>query len=460
MSARSCTEWFRRCGINGEAMKNGLNDDFLQRLRAEPSKKFLSTLKSNLDRQAINHATARRTLFRTAILAALIGGSAVAVALAVWRGSSRSAEAVAPITAIGPQDSAASFTGAQRIDAARTVAIPARGGIPASAAAAETTAAQEQSRGTFVIAGPTAIILNGQDISRRWSIAGAKPQPEFTLTSSTEAIAMLCRSHVGAAAGSADIAGASRRILASELEHCRSNGVTHVAELQSGYESVVLARSGLYGAPKLSARDIFLALAAEVPDPNRPQSLIKNPYRTWSAVDGALLEEKIEVLGPPLSSATAAAFRQTLMEAGCTTFPWLAALKLSDTKRYEKICRTLRDDGVYQEKVEKLQEHLDTYPNSLALLDFRQVVGRWSTFAMASVDGVVPGIDTIVAETYPGSRAMFMYVNTARNHYGILAFVYEYRRSLAESASIPTLVAPQRQVDMRGYMAPLQEMNF
>ena len=53
-------------------MKSDLNDDFLQRLRVEPNKKFLRTLKANLDRQAIDQANARRTLFRTAILAALI----------------------------------------------------------------------------------------------------------------------------------------------------------------------------------------------------------------------------------------------------------------------------------------------------------------------------------------------------------------------------------------------------
>src|ERR1700684_94148 len=68
-------------------MKNEPDDDFLQRLRAEPSRKFLSTLKANLDRQTISQAKARRTLFRTAILAALIGGSAVAVAFVVLRGT-------------------------------------------------------------------------------------------------------------------------------------------------------------------------------------------------------------------------------------------------------------------------------------------------------------------------------------------------------------------------------------
>jgi phosphate transport system substrate-binding protein len=448
-------------------MKNEPNDDFLQRLRAEPSKKFLSTLKANLDRQTISQAKARRALFRTAILAALIGGSAVAVAFVVLRGSP-AARTFVRMVDIGPARSAASKIATERSGggAPKSSVSPAQGGVPPASvvrgvAAAPPDAAAEPSRGAFVVAGPTAIILHAQETARRWMPAGSKNQPEFNLTSSAEALALLCHAHLGtaAAASFADIAGASRRILPSELETCKSNGVTHVAELQSGYETVVLARSRLYGAPKLSARDIFLALAAQVPDPNRPQTLIKNPYRTWSAVDGALLEERIEVLGPPLSSATAAAFRQTLMEAGCASFAWLAALKQTDTQRYEKVCRTLRDDGVYRDRGGRLQEQLETYPNALALLDFREVAAKPETLVAASVDGVEPGMDTIVAETYAGSRAMFLYVNTAKVSGVIFSFLDGFSGSLDEPGSITTLVAP-RQAGARKYVAPLQDMKF
>jgi phosphate transport system substrate-binding protein len=449
-------------------MKNDLNDEFLQRLRAEPSKKFLSTLKANLDRQAGNQARARRALFRTAILAALIGGSAVAVAFVVLRGSPGD-RAVAPIIAAEPQPSTASMAGSERSGGGtpNTMDSPARGGPPPASQieAVPTAPVREHSRGTIVVAGPTAIILNGQEILRRWTQAGSKIPMEFSLTSSSDALAMFCHAYRGEPGGAstADIAGANRRILPSELEHCKVNGVMHVVEIQSGYEAVVLVRSKLYGPLKLSARDIFLALAAEVPDPNRPQSLIKNPYRTWNAVDAALLEEKIEVLGPALSSATVAAFRQTLMEAGCTTFPWLAALKQSDTQRYEKTCRTLRNDGAYRDQAERLREHLETYPNSLALLDFREFAAWPDPFAVASIDGVEPGIDSIAAETYTGSRAMFMYVNTerARSNYAVNSFVDAYRRSLADfSSSITTLVAPLRQGDARTNFAPPQELKF
>jgi phosphate transport system substrate-binding protein len=280
---------------------------------------------------------------------------------------------------------------------------------------------------------------------------GLLKAPAFTVTSSTDAIAMLC--HVRASTepelAYADIAGASRRMLPAELEACRSRGVAHVAELLSGYETVVLARSKLYGAPKLSARDIFLALAAVVPDPARPWMPIKNPYRMWSAIDGALAEDRIEILGPPPSSATAAAFRQTLMEAGCRTFPWIAALEQSDPKRYERLCRTLRDDGVYVLANGSVLEHLETYPNAMALLDYREAAAKPDALAAASVDGIDPTVESIRAERYAGSRAMYLYVNKDRMNAGggMVNFLGWYVRSLESFDSITTLVPPQRQAD-------------
>ena len=434
-----------------------MNDDFLHRLRAEPSAKFLAALKASLDRQAAKRAQARRTFFRAAILATLIGGSSVA-AFVAWKGMPAAARLAARTSSAQLRAShSRNIISAPDGGGAPKVSARAEGGAAATATpeptapAVQPSSATDQPRAAFSVAGPTALILNAQGIARRPVEMGLLKSPTFTVTSSTEAIAMLC--HVRASTGSepayADIAGASRRMLPAELEACRSRGIAHVAELLSGYETVVLARSKLYGAPKLSARDIFLALAAVVPDPARPWMPIKNPYRMWSAIDGALAEDKIEILGPPPSSATAAAFRQTLMEAGCRTFPWIAALEQSDPKRYEKLCRTVRDDGVYSLANGSVLEHLETYPNAMALLDYREAAAKPDALVAASVDGIDPTVETIRAERYAGSRAMYLYVNKDRmNAGGAMAnFLGWYVRSLESFDSITTLVAPQRQAD-------------
>jgi phosphate transport system substrate-binding protein len=445
-----------------------MNDDFLHRLRVEPNAKFLATLKASLDRQAIKSAQARRTFFRAAILATLVGGSAVAAF--VWKGM----PAPAPLAARTP--------GAQERAShhKNIISAPEGGGAPKASARAEGGAsaptsmqppasapqpntATDQSRAVFSVAGPTAVILNAQGVARRPVEMGLLKSPAFTVTSSTEAIAMLC--HVRASTGPerayTDIAGASRRMLPAELEACSTRGIAHVAELHSGFETVVLARSKLYGTPKLSARDIYLALAAAVPDPSRPWMLIKNPYRMWSAIDPALSEDRIEILGPPLSSATAAAFRQTLMEAGCRSFAWIAALEQSDPKRYERVCRTVRDDGVYVLASGSVLEHLETYPNVMALLDYREAAAKPDALAAASVDGIEPNIESIRAERYAGSRAMYLYVNKERMNTvaGMLNFISWYVRSLDSFDTVSTLVAPQRQADAAKY-SPLLDVKL
>jgi phosphate transport system substrate-binding protein len=446
-----------------------MNDDFLHRLRAEPSPKFLATLKASLDRQAIKRAQVRRTLFRTAILATLVAGSAVA-AFVTWKGMPASARLAArtPSAQEGASHarnviSAPDGGGAPKVGARTDGGTSVTASMQPSAPAVPPSSATDQSRAVFSVAGPTAVILNAEGVARRPVEIGLLKAPAFTLTTSTEAIAMLChvRANTASEPAYADIAGASRRMLPAELEACRSHGIAHVAELHSGYEAVVLARSKLYGAPKLSARDIFLALAATVPDPARPWMLIKNPYRVWSAVDATLSEDRIEILGPPPSSATAAAFRQTLMEAGCRSFSWIAALEQSDPKRYERVCRTVRDDGVYVLANGSVVEHLETYPNAMALLDYREAAAKPDALTAASVDGIDPNIESIRAERYAGSRAMYLYVNKERmiTVAGMQNFINWYVRSMESFDTVSTLVAPQRQADAGKY-SPLQDVKL
>ncbi len=95
-----------------------------------------------------------------------------------------------------------------------------------------------------------------------------------------------------------DVTNASRAIKSSEVEKCAANGVTEIVEVKIGYDGIVLANSKKSAPMKLSRKDIFLALAKDVPDPKNPGKLIANPYKTWKEVNPALPNTKIEVLGP------------------------------------------------------------------------------------------------------------------------------------------------------------------
>jgi phosphate transport system substrate-binding protein len=434
-------------------MTNDMNDEFLHRLRRVPSAKFLASLKDRLDRHVIDQRKARRVLFRTAILAALIGGSAVAVAFVAWRGMPHALHA-AQFDATKVERS---------VPANNLISAPGGGAAQKpSTSPSAVNAAADQSRVAISVAGVAGIVTDAQSFARFPVEHGILKQPEFTQTSTARAIAMLChvRGSAGADPATVDVAGADRRITAAELATCKRNGVARVTELRSGFEGVVLSRSKLYEVPKLSARAIYLALAAYVPDPVTA-SWIKNPYHVWNDIDGALSGDQIEILGPPLSSATTTTFRQTLMEAGCLTYPMLAAMKESDPDRFDKLCHSIRSDGVYRDygtTPGNLVSQLDTYPNAMALLKFKEAADKSDTLSSAAVDGVEPSAELIAAGSYKGARGLYLYVNAARAAASrpVFDFVLGFERAAisgpTSEMSLVALDASQRQAEIQKVM--------
>ena len=131
----------------------------------------------------------------------------------------------------------------------------------------------------------------------------------------------------GNGADTPDIANASRRIKKSEVETCDKNGVKEIVEIKVGYDGIVLANSKQAEQLKLSRRDLFLALAKDVPNPEDPSKLVANPYKTWKDINKDLPDTKIEVLGPPPTSGTRDAFVELVMEPGCSEFDSIKTLE-------------------------------------------------------------------------------------------------------------------------------------
>ena len=98
--------------------------------------------------------------------------------------------------------------------------------------------------------------------------------------------------------------------------------------MKVGYDGIVLANSKKSEKFELTRKDIFLALAKDIPDGDG--KLIPNPHKTWKDVNAALPAIKIEVLGPPPTSGTRDAFVELAMEGGCKKFKWIKAMKKGD----------------------------------------------------------------------------------------------------------------------------------
>jgi len=248
--------------------------------------------------------------------------------------------------------------------------------------------------------------------------------PKIESTGSGGGLKLFC---AGVGVEHPDITNASRRIKQSEYERCVANGVKEIVEVKIGYDGIVMAGSKKAAPLKLTRKDIFLALAKEVPDPSGGEKLIPNPYKTWQDVNPALPDKTIEVLGPPPTSGTRDAFVELAMEGGAQKFGWINTLKKTNKKQYKAIAHTIREDGAYVEAGENdnlIVQKLEANSNALGIFGFSFLDQNMDKIQGSYVDGVQPEFEAIAAGDYPVSRPLFFYVKKA--HVGVIPGIQEY----------------------------------
>src|SRR5204863_8469207 len=111
-----------------------------------------------------------------------------------------------------------------------------------------------------------------------------------------------------------DIANASRKIKDNELAECAKNGVKDVMEIQFGYDGIVFAVDGKAGDWALEPKDVYLALAAEVPKDGK---LAANAAKTWKEVNDKLPDWPIAAYIPGEKHGTREVFEEKVLIAGC-----------------------------------------------------------------------------------------------------------------------------------------------
>jgi phosphate transport system substrate-binding protein len=252
--------------------------------------------------------------------------------------------------------------------------------------------------------------------------------PKIESTGSGGGLKLFC---AGVGVEHPDITNASRRIKQSEFERCGQNGVTEIIEVKIGYDGIVLANSKKAAPLKLTRKDIFLALAKDVPDPNGGEKLIPNPYKTWKDVNPSLPAKAIKVLGPPPTSGTRDAFVELAMEGGAKKFAWIKAMKKSDKKKYKATAHTIREDGAYVEAGENdnlIVQKLDANPDAVGIFGFSFLDQNMDKIQGSYVDGVQPTFDAIADGKYPVSRPLYFYVKKAHVDVipGIKAYLSEF----------------------------------
>jgi phosphate transport system substrate-binding protein len=233
----------------------------------------------------------------------------------------------------------------------------------------------------------------------------------------------------GIGADHPDFTNASRQIKKSEFEDCGKHGVTDIVEIKVGFDGLTMANSKSGPDLSFTKNQIFLALAKEIPD--KDGKLIANPNKTWKDVDASLPDEKIEVLGPPPTSGTRDSFVELVMEPGADQIDAVKAIKKADPKAYEKVWKSLREDGAYIDAGENdnlIVQKLEANPAAVGIFGYSYLEENQNKIKGAKIDGGAPTYEAIASGEYKVSRPLFIYVK--KQHVGtipgMVEFVKEY----------------------------------
>jgi phosphate transport system substrate-binding protein len=295
-------------------------------------------------------------------------------------------------------------------------------------AAVSGSALAQSARDSITVVGSSTVYPFTTTVAEQFGRQGKFKTPKVESTGTGGGIKLFCS---GVGPQYPDVANASRRIKSAELATCTKNGVKEVVEIKVGYDGIVLAESKDASEMKLSLKDVYLALAKNVPDPANPNSLIANPYTTWKDVNKSLPAKKIEVLGPPPTSGTRDSFVELYMEAGCRTFAWLDAVRTQDEPRFKRACGTVREDGAYVEAGENdnvIVQKLEGNKDAVGVFGYSFLEENTAKITGVAIEGVEPSYEAISGGKYKGARKLYVYVK--KQHVGVIPgldkFVAEY----------------------------------
>ncbi len=283
-------------------------------------------------------------------------------------------------------------------------------------------------RDTINVVGSSTVYPFSTIVAERFGKATDFKTPKIESTGTGGGMKLFC---AGAGIDTPDMSNASRRIKKSEFDKCQGNGVTGITEVLVGYDGIVIANSKKSEQMTVSRKELFLALAKEVPAKDGSEKLVVNPYKTWNEINPSLPTTKIEVLGPPPTSGTRDAFAELVLEGGCKAYPWIKAIKKKNKKQYKAICHSVREDHVYIEAGENdslIVQKLSANPNAFGVFGFSFLDQNSDKLQGSKVDGTEPTFEGISDGSYPVSRPLFFYVKNAHVGMvpGILDFLTEF----------------------------------
>ena len=274
------------------------------------------------------------------------------------------------------------------------------------------------------VAGSSTVLPYANIVAEEFGKAYSKfKTPIIESGGSSAGLKLFCQ---GLGPNTIDVANSSRKIREKEVQACGKAGVKNIVEISFGYDGIVFATDVSGPSWALTPKDVYLALAAEVPVDGK---MAANPNKTWKDVNPNLPDWQIVAYIPGEKHGTREVFEDKVLEKGCED---VGALKLMvsggmDKKAAGKACIKVRKDGGtvdidgdYTETLGRLQAN----KTGVGVFGLSFYENNTDKLKVATIDGIKPTVEAIATGKYPVSRPLFFYVK--KDHVGTIPGLKEY----------------------------------
>lgn len=300
--------------------------------------------------------------------------------------------------------------------------------VLATAVALSFTATAQATRDTIQIAGSSTVLPFSSVAAEEFGNNFAQfKTPVVGSGGSSGGLRQFCQ---GVGTNTIDIANSSRQIRSSEVEACKANGVKQIVEVKIGYDGIVFASRIDAGTFALQPVHVFLAQAAQVPQNGK---MVANPYTRWSQIDKSLPDQDILLAIPGSNHGTREVYEEKVVLDGCKSLPEVAAMSKDDQGKF---CVAMRTDGRvveiagdYTETLARLQAQKD----AVGVFGLSFYESNRDRIKVATVSGVTPTVDNIIAGKYPVSRPLFFYVKG--EHIGVIPGLQQFAEYFVADAT-------------------------
>jgi phosphate transport system substrate-binding protein len=292
--------------------------------------------------------------------------------------------------------------GACTSNGAGTTAAPSTGSVPGSAAPDSSAPAAPAVSGTITVSGSSTV----EPISTGVAELLKETNPDFNYTiegpGTGDGFKRFCK-------GETDISDASRKIKDEEAATCKAAGIDYI-ELQIAFDGITVMTSPQNSAIEcLSFPDLYALVGPE-----------SQGFKKWSDAQalGTELGTKLtypdtslDISGPGEESGTYDSFVEIVLD------------KLSDPRgKLDPATKhtTTRPDYTASPNDNTIIENIAGSPSSLGWVGFAfaeensDKVKELGVSKDAGGDCITPSAETIADGTYPISRSLYLYVNTAK----------------------------------------------